>query len=87
MGDKTCKNCRWWKRGENIRYTGEYMDPDRKRVVTPSTHGKCDSDKFVYAGRENDSETDSLWYEDYESYAAGFDTGEDFGCIHWSDNG
>jgi hypothetical protein len=44
--------------------------------------GKCASDKFIYGDQPP---KDGLTYWDYESYKAGFETGEDFGCIHFSD--
>jgi hypothetical protein len=44
--------------------------------------GRCDSEKFVYSDG-NDCQKDGLQYWDYEGYSAGFETGEDFGCIHW----
>ena len=47
----------------------------------------CNSDKFVYVGVFEDAEMseDGLGYWDYESYAAGFNVGERFGCIHWEE--
>lgn len=41
--------------------------------------GHCDSPKFVY---QAPLPVDGLEYWDYESYSAGFQTGEDFGCVH-----
>ena len=40
--------------------------------------GTCKSDRFVY---DEKTPKDGLHYWDYESYSAGFDTGEDFGCV------
>lgn len=51
---------------------------DKKR---PSM-GSCQSEKWQYGKREL---PDGVWFEDYEGYAAGFETGEDFGCIHHSE--
>lgn len=44
--------------------------------------GKCASDKFVYDD-EHQPPKDGLRYWDYEGYAAGFEVGDKFGCIHW----
>ena len=43
--------------------------------------GVCSNDKFV---ERDDTPKDGLSYWDYECYSAGFNTGEDFGCIHWT---
>ena len=40
----------------------------------------CNSPKFVY---EDIKEDDQLGYWDYEGYSAGFNVGENFGCIHF----
>jgi hypothetical protein len=46
--------------------------------------GSCDSDKWVYEGRDL---PDGVGYSDtVEGYAASFQTGEDFGCVHHSSN-
>jgi len=47
------------------------------------TSGKCGSSKFVYGF--SGFPKDSLCYWDHEGYSAGFDTGEDFGCVHWAE--
>ncbi len=44
--------------------------------------GDCICPKFVYSGDGQSPDTDGLGYWDYESYKAGFDTGQEFGCIH-----
>lgn len=71
---KTCKNCIFWERYKeagDIESRGEHA-------------GICNSAKFIDA---NDScekvPKDGLRYWDYEGYSAGFETGENFGCIHW----
>lgn len=46
-------------------------------------YGKCKSEKFLYQETDEDSKKDELIYWDYESYSAGFKTGENFGCIHF----
>lgn len=63
-----CKDCKHWKRCEGFMYNEKY--------------GDCSHYKFVYE-EENPNENDNLVYWDYESYSAGFRTGEDFGCIHF----
>ena len=40
----------------------------------------CKNPKFVYEDIEED---DQLAYWDYGSYSAGFNVGENFGCIHF----
>ncbi len=44
---------------------------------------ECSSPKFVYSGDSGITETDQLGYWDQESYVAGFNVGEDFGCVHF----
>jgi hypothetical protein len=46
--------------------------------------GDCCNEKFVYTG-EKKTPKDGLGYWDNEGYDAGFETGEDFGCIHWEE--
>lgn len=67
----TCKTCQHWR-----RYTDSFDSEYR------GTHaGRCNSDKFVY---DEKVALDGLRYWDYEGYSAGFETGEDFGCVHHS---
>ena len=70
-----CATCRFWKRSEG--FDAEYHGPHS---------GECSSPKFVYGGETwGDAfrtPKDGLEYWDSESYAAGFKTGEDFGCVH-----
>ena len=67
---KRCKTCKHWKRYKDdfdIVYHGKHA-------------GKCDSEKWI----ENDKcPVDGVRYWDHEDYSAGFETGEDFGCVHW----
>ena len=68
----TCKTCKHWTRAAdpyNIRSMGRHT-------------GSCNSDKFSYG--EHIIPTDGFIYWDQESVHADFATGEDFGCIHWS---
>lgn len=44
--------------------------------------GTCSCEKFVEQGTGR-VERDGMEYWDYEGYSAGFNTGKDFGCIHW----
>lgn len=68
-----CSDCKHWE-----RYT------DKSIIKSRGEHsGECDSDKFVNLEWADKSITDQLMYWDYESYAAGFFTGENFGCIHF----
>jgi hypothetical protein len=66
----TCKTCQHWKRN-----TDSWDAPHA---------GSCSSPKFEYADG-NDVPKDGLAYSDYEGYWASFETGEDFGCIHWKE--
>ncbi len=71
----TCKVCKYWKRDTRELYRWSQY------------YGNCSSDKFQYEDPNGyDKETlekDNLLYADYEGYSADFETGEDFGCIHW----
>ena len=73
-----CITCKHW-----TKYTDKY---DVERFATHS--GECRNDKFVYndSTLDNGVETpkDGLMYWDGEGYQAYFNTGEDFGCIHWT---
>ena len=44
---------------------------------------KCSNNKFVYTGEGASMDNDGLGYWDCESYSASFETGENFGCIHF----
>jgi hypothetical protein len=63
-----CVTCRYWKRCTD-EFTGPYA-------------GTCSCEKFIYEAGDK-LPKDALTYWDYESYAAGFETGENFGCVHW----
>jgi len=71
----TCKECKWWE-----RHIEEYENLN---------YGKCSCLKFAYkfsdySPRNQESDIkDMLVYGDDEGYHADFETGEDFGCIHW----
>lgn len=67
-----CGSCKHWKRVSepfDIEYHGAHT-------------GTCKSKSFVYQQR-GEVPVNGLAYYDYESYSAGFYTGEAFGCIHW----
>ena len=66
----TCKDCKYWTREFGPIREAEYS-------------GWCNCSKFAYTGGGDRLEKDGLGYWDYEGYAAGLNTGEDFGCIHW----
>jgi hypothetical protein len=64
-----CFNCRYWTK---VGYFGK------------DVYGQCGCEKFVYNdGTLESLNTDELHYWDIESYNACFETGKDFGCIHW----
>lgn len=68
----TCKTCKHWQRytsNFDKRYHGEHT-------------GCCNSEKFIYKDMDQKAEKDGVAYWDYEGYSAGFETGEDFGCVH-----
>lgn len=54
------------------------------RRFDPRWAGICDCSKFAYSGGGERKEKDGLFYWDAEGYSAGFNTGEDFGCIHFA---
>lgn len=65
-----CKNCKHFKRYTDERYSNKY--------------GKCDCNKFQYdISKKKETETDKLYYMDYEWYNADIEVGENFGCIHF----
>lgn len=65
----TCENFRRYTEEFDIGYHGKHA-------------GKCNSNKFVY-DEGSQPPLDGLRYWDYEGYSAGFDVGDQFGCIHW----
>ncbi len=73
-----CKNCKHWKRNDGGLF------------------GMCNSNKFIDTSKEWDyigvnknvnNRSDCLEYHDSEEYKATFDTGEEFGCIHFKEKG
>ena len=70
MEQGRCKTCTHWKRLSDS--DAQYFGPHA---------GKCASDSFVY---DDDMPADGLEYWDHEGYSADFNTGEDFGCVHWA---
>ena len=76
-----CKDCKYWKR--HSKDNSNYDESNDKR-------GKCSSPKFIDVSYENyfeseqkTNKSDTLEYWDFEAYKAGFNTGENFGCIHF----
>lgn len=74
MVEKLCKNCVYWNRDEH--------DFNKN-------FGKCKCDKFVYTGKSEfedvETNSDGLNYWDSEGYMARFETGENFGCVHFKE--
>lgn len=68
-----CKNCKYW-----LRNTKEFETKD---------FGECTCKKFQYEDifREKKTTDDMLLYADYEGYSASFETGQNFGCIHFKE--
>ena len=72
-----CQDCRYWKR-YFMKFDMECHGADR---------GECSSPRFVCANdlrSFQQANNDQLCYWDSESYSAGFDTGENFGCLAWA---
>lgn len=70
---KVCKNCAKW---------------DGNIVCGTQAHGTCSDPHFVYTGDEVGKRPEKeLHYWDYESWAAGFSTGPEFGCIYFKKKG
>lgn len=68
-----CKTCKHWQRYSSdfdLNYHGKHA-------------GTCNSDKFVYDSVTQPPQ-DGLRYWDTKDYNASFNTGEDFGCVHWT---
>jgi hypothetical protein len=66
-----CKNCKHWKRHEYGR----------------NGFGNCNCDKFIDESADRceiEFSTDCLLISDFEQYQAEFETGENFGCIHFN---
>ena len=64
---RTCQNCVNWE-----------------RINDKSVFGECNCDNFVYTGKiDPPVKNDILTYWDCECYSAGFETGENFGCVHF----
>lgn len=69
-----CGNCVFWTQKKPDSVMSDSIE---------NSYGTCKSDGFSYE-EIPDNRTDMLIYGDYEGYSAGFDTGKDFGCVHWS---
>ena len=68
---KICKNCEYFK----------YTNLD----FHPKYQGDCSNPNFIYTGDGEEVTINGLGYWDYESYDAGFNVGEEFGCIHFKE--
>lgn len=71
---KKCKNCKYWK-----KHTEEYNNKN---------FGECYCKKIEYSEDISNKEItdDMLLYWDCECYSADFETGQNFGCIHFEKN-
>jgi len=67
--EKRCKNCKHW-------------EIVKQRTEISCRTGHCLSWKISYCIF---NESDSAMYYDSEDYNANFETGEDFGCIHFGE--
>lgn len=73
MVDGKCKDCKYYE-----------------KMKDSEVRGYCNCEKYLYEGFGNGYDyeemkkfDDTLHYWDYESYSAGFNVGENFGCIHF----
>jgi hypothetical protein len=80
-----CSNCKYWKR--------QVPTPNH---IPDEGFGDCSNPKFIYGKSdtiyypfdrtlEQNYPVDALLYRDYENYMAWFETGENFGCIHFEE--
>ena len=79
----TCKTCKHWKRNNDAEW---YLKANMEMPKSYLNFGECYCRKFVYGESTDKSEIydeDCLLYHDYEDWKAGFETGEDFGCLHY----
>lgn len=67
-----CRECKFWE--------AEHHPRRSKKIF-----GECKNPKFVYQEEITwkDEQSDMLIYWDYEGYSAWFETGSEFGCIHF----
>lgn len=70
--EKICSSCTYWERNDDGYYKSKSIP----------FWGSCNNEKFIY-GYDAECPKDGLVYSDSEGYAAGFSTGEKFGCIHF----
>lgn len=75
--EKVCKNCGHWKR--RIDCTIEKFI----KIWSEREFGDCHCEKFEYNPYSEVKENDGLTYADSEACEASFQTGENFGCIHF----
>lgn len=64
-----CEGCGFWVYKESS--------------ASPKHYGDCRCPKFCYEYPDKEGDTNNLLYMDCEGYSAEFETGKDFGCIHW----
>lgn len=94
---RVCENCRFWTRDPvpersdgkpwPVNYHFQYCRPGvepeveqyRKATGNMMHKGVCSCEKFDYQY----TAPDGLGYMDAECYAAAFETGARFGCIHF----
>ena len=69
-----CGTCKHWTR---------YSADDFRIGYHGSHAGDCSSDKFQYGIQTYNTPIDGLLYWDRKDKGAEFNTGENFGCVHW----
>ena len=88
----TCQHCRHWRRNHESEWGGEsvlFGDCVCPKLAYGGAGGGQVRYRITTENPDTTQEipdkqaTDMLLYEDYSSYMAGIQTGQDFGCIHW----
>lgn len=84
MCNGVCQDCKYWIRKVDFAV----MLAQRNRETPPESKensGECLHPTFVYTGDSYPKHTpeNGLSYFDAEGYGAGFETGQNFGCIHF----
>ena len=63
------------------------MPPDDFEKTYHKGYGECSNPEFFYTGDgyPDDCSQAGLAYGDYEGYSAHFETGPEFGCVHFEE--
>lgn len=75
-----CKECKHWTRYKSP--TPNSKLPLDECIYGSEEYGRCKNENFIYLyGREHHNK--ALIYWDCDQFKADFETGEQFGCIHF----